>query len=163
MLDNLEKDCPESLAWATLLSKCELVQASNLMNRIKLSRSTQNIVLQLLKNQTHFSDSKTMSLSKLKKFVRQDDFDQLLELHRLDSNASSKDFTDYNFCLDYLSNVTEEELNPVKLLTGNDLVALGFKPGPAFKTVLSALECAQLDGTVTTRDAALAFVKQHLA
>ena len=66
--------------------------------------------------------------------------------------------TDYNFTRNFLENMSEEELKPTRLLTGNDLKDMGFKPGPLFKTILEALEEAQLDGRVKTREEAVQFI-----
>lgn len=103
-----------------------------------------------------------MNTAKLKKFVRQENFNELLELNRLDSICSNGDLTDYNFTRDFLANMSEEELKPVRLLTGNDLKDMGFKPGPLFKTILEELEEAQLNGKVKTREEAVFFVKMTL-
>jgi len=54
-----------------------------------------------------------------------------------------------------------EQLRPNPLLTGEDLKRLGLKPGPIFKQILSDLEDRQLEGVVTDRDTALAYVKTH--
>lgn len=99
-----------------------------------------------------------MNTAKLKKFVRQENFNELLELNRLDSICSNGDLTDYNFTRNFLENMSEEELKPTRLLTGNDLKDMGFKPGPLFKTILEALEEAQLDGRVKTREEAVQFI-----
>jgi len=45
------------------------------------------------------------------------------------------------------------------LLGGNDLIGMGFAPGPAFKEMLEAIVDAQLEGTVRDADEARAFVR----
>jgi len=50
-------------------------------------------------------------------------------------------------------------LAPPPLVTGDDLIALGLKPGPNFKTILDNTYDAQLEGRVTTHDQALAFAQ----
>jgi poly(A) polymerase len=54
--------------------------------------------------------------------------------------------------------VTEEEIRPQPLLSGNDLIAMGYPPGPRFREILSSVEDAQLEGSLHTRDEALSFV-----
>ena len=49
----------------------------------------------------------------------------------------------------------EEQLDPPPLVTGNDLLAAGVPAGRAMGQVLAALRALQLDGVLTTRDAAL--------
>lgn len=49
----------------------------------------------------------------------------------------------------------EAELNPPPLLTGNDLIAAGMKPGPQFAAIIAAIRAEQLDRRLHTRDEAL--------
>ena len=51
-----------------------------------------------------------------------------------------------------------EKLKPAPLLTGHDLIAEGYRPGPAFSDMLSAVEDAQLESQVGTREEALELV-----
>lgn len=185
LLHSLQKGCPATLAWATLMhdfgkpatfalhpktnqptfyghEDVGAVMALNVAQRLKFSTDDATTVSTLVAQHMRFMNVKNMKLSKLKQFVRQPHFDQLLELHRLDALASNKDLSNYEFVVNFLKTTPNEELCPSKLLTGDDLVEMGLKPGPMFKTLLSALEDAQLEGTVTTRDAAVEFVKQHL-
>ncbi|MBI2122814.1 MAG: hypothetical protein HYT96_01475, partial [Armatimonadetes bacterium] len=47
-----------------------------------------------------------------------------------------------------------------RLITGDDLIALGLQPGPKFKEIIEFVEDAQLEGRVSSRDEALALVRQ---
>jgi poly(A) polymerase len=47
-----------------------------------------------------------------------------------------------------------------KLINGHDLIQLGLKPGPRFREVLTAVEEAQWEGVVQTREEALAMVRR---
>jgi len=44
---------------------------------------------------------------------------------------------------------------------GDDLIALGFKPGPEFGEILEAVETGQLEGSLRTADEALEWVKKR--
>jgi poly(A) polymerase len=46
-------------------------------------------------------------------------------------------------------------------MTGADLIAMGYAPGPRFKEILSAVEDAQLEGRVQGRDEAAQWVKEE--
>ncbi len=65
--------------------------------------------------------------------------------------------------LDFLKTRREEFANepliPPPLVTGHDLIALGWKPGPKFKEVLDAVQTRQLEGSLRQREEALAWVK----
>jgi poly(A) polymerase len=56
---------------------------------------------------------------------------------------------------------TEEQLRPAPLLTGDDLIELGFAPGPLFKQILDAVEEQQLEGALDSREDALRFLQQN--
>jgi tRNA nucleotidyltransferase-like protein len=56
---------------------------------------------------------------------------------------------------------TEKEIWPVPLVTGNDLIAMRFAPGPQFREILTRVEDEQLNGVLTTRAEAIQFVRRH--
>jgi len=56
-----------------------------------------------------------------------------------------------------------EQLDPPPLVTGNDLLAAGVPAGRAVGQVLAALRALQLDGVLTTRDAAVEWVKTRVS
>ena len=47
------------------------------------------------------------------------------------------------------------------LVTGDDLIAEGHAPGPRFREILNAVEDAQLEGRLSSRDVALEFVRRE--
>ena len=93
-----------------------------------------------------------------------DGFDELLELFRLDCLASHKNLDLYEFVKDEFER--EIKLNtspalPEPLLNGHDLIAFGYEPGPLFSKILQTVMDAQLEGTVSTRDEAVALVMRN--
>jgi poly(A) polymerase len=106
-----------------------------------------------------FGDVKKMKESTLKRFIRLPRFEEHLELHRLDCSASHRDLSLHEFVREKLENTPEEEIRPAPLITGDDLIRNGWKPGPQFRTVLQAVEDAQLERTLHTRDEAISFVE----
>ena len=95
----------------------------------------------------------------LKRFLRQDGIDELLELTRIDGLSSNGDLAYYEFFRNALADLTAEQARPTPLIDGNDLIELGMEPGPLFGLILDAIEDQQLEGTLTSRDQALEFVK----
>lgn len=65
-------------------------------------------------------------------------------------------------CEDRLA-LPPERLNPTPLLTGDDLVRHGYRPGPQFAAILTAVRDAQLEGRITSEAEALALVEQLAA
>lgn len=99
----------------------------------------------------------------MKRFLRQSHFDEHLELHRLDCLSSHRHLDNYDFCVEKLSSLPVWELKPVQLLTGNDLIAAGYRPGPAFSKILTAVEDAQLESRIKSREEALSLVERLFA
>ncbi len=102
-----------------------------------------------------------MRSSTLKRFLRMPNFQEHLELHRIDCGASHRDLGLYNFVAEKLQALPEEEIRPRPLITGDDLIAGGYQPGPRFKEMLSACEDAQLEGELHTKEQALEWVKER--
>jgi poly(A) polymerase len=65
----------------------------------------------------------------------------------------------YEFAKDKFHTLPAEQIRPQPLLTGADLIAAGYKPGPIFKDLLTAAEDAQLDGSISTKEEAMGLVK----
>lgn len=96
-----------------------------------------------------------MKESKRKRFVREEGFEELLEVCRLDCRASHGSMETIDWVAEYRKNLPEDALRPEPLITGNDLIAMGHTPGPKFKEVLQAVEDAQLEGAIATAEEAL--------
>jgi poly(A) polymerase len=99
----------------------------------------------------------------LKRFLALDGFAEHLELHRLDCLASHGQLDNYHFVKQTLESLPPEEIRPARLLSGHDLIALGYAPGPEMGKILAAVEEAQLEGTLTSKEEARAFVEKNFA
>ncbi len=93
-----------------------------------------------------FADVERMKESTFKRFIRMPKFDEHLELHRLDCESAHKDLSLYDFTRNKMAALTPEAIRPTALVTGEDLIAAGYSPGPQFKEILSAVEDGQLEG-----------------
>ena len=129
--------------------------AHPLLTRLRYSSAVIEQVQALIANHMTFKDVPNMRESRLKRFLRMPKFDQHLELHRLDCLSSHGSLENYDFALRKLREAPPEQLRPKPLITGRDLIAAGFTPGPDFSTALHKAEDAQLEGMVSTRDEAL--------
>ena len=67
----------------------------------------------------------------------------------------------YDFTRNKMAALTPEAIRPTALVTGEDLIAAGYSPGPQFKEILSAVEDGQLEGNWNSKDAAMKFVSDH--
>ena len=134
--------------------------ADALMRRLRCSRTHRETVLSLIHQHMAFMNVQKMRPARLKRFLRMPDFALHLQLHRLDCLASHGMLDNYQFCLDQLQNIEQEDLHPPRLLTGDDLLGMGFAPGKLIGEILRALEEEQLENRIHVREEALAFVKR---
>jgi len=134
--------------------------ARNILQRLKFSRDTIQRVEKLVHDHLHFMNVQEMRPATLKRFLRQDDFDLHLELHRLDCLASHGNLDQYDFCRRKLREFNREKLSPPPLLDGHDLIELGFEPGPLFSVILADVESQQLESVISSREEALTYVRE---
>jgi len=131
-----------------------------ILTRLRFSRDVIEQVEALVANHMKFKDVPHMKGSTLKRFLRLPAFDEHLELHRLDVLSSNRRMESYETVQCKLAELSEEQLKPPRLLTGADLIAEGYHPGPQFSRILAAVEDAQLEGRVSTPGEALAMVRR---
>ncbi len=129
-----------------------------ILTRLRFSREEIEQVEALIDNHMRFKDVGRMKESTLKRFLRLPAFDEHLELHRLDVMSSNKRLENYNLAKQKLEEYSAEHLQPAPLLTGADLIGMGYEPGPQFSKILALLEDAQLEGHVHSREEAMALV-----
>jgi poly(A) polymerase len=183
MLEKLSAGCSPTLAWGALLHDVgkpptftppagpngrirfdEHVEvgtrmAEDICRRLRFSNEDSEQVAALVANHLRFKDVGQMKVSTLKRFVRIPHFEEHLELHRLDCLSSHGSLESYEFVKRFLEETPPEQVRPPKLVTGDDLISLGYKPGPVFKEILDAVEEAQLNGRIQDHEEALEFVR----
>jgi poly(A) polymerase len=135
--------------------------AEEILKRLKRSRETWERVAYLVHNHLRHVQAPQMRLSTLKRFLREEGIDELLELTRIDALASNGDLQYYQFCKRRLAELNEAQIRPAPLVRGTDLIALGLVPGPIFAEILQRVEDQQLGGDLTSREQALDWVKRN--
>ncbi len=179
LLDQLPRPCPLTLAWGALLHDVGkpatfriapdrirfdghvdvgVKIAEDICRRLRFSNDDTEQILALIDNHMRFGHVLQMKESTFKRFVRMPRFDEHLQLHRMDSLSSHGDLSAYDFIRQKIAEIPPTSMRPAPLLTGDDLIAAGYVPGPEFKRILSAVEDGQLEGRMRTREEALAFV-----
>ena len=121
-----------------------------IMERLRFANEDLERVLALIRYHMQFMNVRDMRPSRLKRFLRMPDFPLHLELHRLDCLGSHGMLDYYEFCRTKLQEIPAAELRPPRLITGHNLIDMGFKPGPLFAGILQDLEDAQLNGLITS-------------
>jgi poly(A) polymerase len=182
LLEKLPAGVPATLAWGALLHdvgkpatfshrppdrirfnghvEVGVKIAHEILRRLRFSNEDCDQILSLVENHMRFGDVEKMKESTLKRFFRLPRFDEHLELHRIDCLSSHGDLSLWEFAKRRREELPEEEVRPVLLVTGSDLIAAGYAPGPRFKEMLAAAEDAQLEGRIRTREEGLALIAE---
>ena len=185
MLEGLPAGVSPTLAWGTLLHdvgkpptfrpasetgdrirfdghvEVGVCMAQEICQRLRFSNDDTEQVLALIANHMKFKDVAQMRAATLKRFVRLPQFDEHLELHRLDCLSSHGKLDAYEAVRSFLEETPPAQVRPARLLSGDDLKTLGYTPGPQFQRILAALEDAQLEEAVQSREQALSFVRDN--
>lgn len=182
LLDHLPSPCSPALAWGALLHDVGkpatfriapdrirfddhvdvgVKIGEEICHRLRFSNDDTAQVLALIKNHMRFGHVSRMKESTLKRFMRLPGFDEHLALHRADSLASHGNLRTYELLKSKLSETPAQEFHPSVLIDGDDLIAAGYRPGPRFREILDAVEDAQLEGQLVSRDAALEYVARE--
>lgn len=135
--------------------------ARTILNRLRFSNEECTQILALIRHHMQFGDAQKMKQSTLKRFLRLPRFDEHLALHHADVMSSHRMLDMYEYAKENYEQLGEEEIKPRLLVTGEDLIRMGYKPGPRFREMLTAAEDAQLEGAVTTREAGLELVRER--
>ena len=135
--------------------------AEEICRRLRLSNDETALVVDLVREHLRIRDLPRMRPAKVKRFLARPDIADHLELHRVDCLASHGDLSTWEWARQAREHLTEEEQRPPRLVTGDDLIARGYRPGPRFKEILEAVVDAQLEGRVQTREEALVLVERE--
>jgi poly(A) polymerase len=181
LLEQLELGCPMTLAWGALLHdvgkpptyreapdrirfdghvEVGVAMTADICRRFRFSNDETHQILALVDNHMRFADAPRMKSSTLKRFFRLESFPEHLALHRMDCLAAHRNLEIYDFVRERYESLPEQEVRPQPLLTGRELIAAGYKPGPAFKRMLQSVEDAQLEGSITSAEEAMALVRE---
>lgn len=148
------------LAFAAILHDLSKETVEAIADRLRLSTVEKTRLVWLVEKQECLIAAPTMSASKLYPILVHPGIEELLELHRVIAVAGGKSLAHVEFCEKVLRETPPEVLNPAPLVTGDDLIALGMKPGRDFKRLLDAVREAQLEGRVKGKGEALELVQQ---
>ncbi len=185
MMEKLPPSCSATLAWGVLLHDVGKPptftppagpqdrirfddhvavgtrMAEEICRRLRFSNDDTEQIAALVAHHLRFKDVFQMRPATLKRFVRLNRFEEHMELHRLDCLASHGILDAYEFVQRFLRETPPEQVRPPRLVTGEDLMKLGFSPGPVFREILQAVEDAQLDGRLATKPQALKFIRRN--
>jgi poly(A) polymerase len=130
-----------------------------IMERLRFSRAEIDATVEAVRQHMVFKDVPNMRVARLKRFMARPTFEDELELHRVDCASSHAMLDNYEFLLKKKEEFANEPIIPPPLVRGDDLIAMGMKPGPKFGEILEAIETRQLEGGLKDREEALEWVK----
>jgi poly(A) polymerase len=145
-------------ATAVLLHELVPSQVQNIVERLKFSRSEMHHIVALVESLPMFLKIRDLSVSALKRFFRSYRFEDYLELERIHAAAEGGDASAHQYAAKKYLGWSRDEISPKLLITGEDLIAMGFQPGPAFKEILTRVEDEQLEGHLVTKEDATGFI-----
>jgi poly(A) polymerase len=135
--------------------------AEEILKRFRFSNDDCEQIVALVKHHMQFGDVQLMKQSTLKRFLRLPKFEEHLTLHRADCMSAHRDLRLYEFAKQAYETTEPEAVRPKLLVTGDDLIAAGYRPGPQFKRMLEAAEDAQLEGRIASREEGLELVRRE--
>lgn len=135
--------------------------AEKILERLRFSNAQTEATVVAVKNHMAFKDVQRMRVATLKRFLSRPTIDDEMELHRVDCLGSHGLLDNHAFLLAKQEEFSHEPLIPPPLVTGQDLISLGWKPGPLFRRLLDAVQVRQLEGSLTSRAEAMDWVASH--
>lgn len=129
-----------------------------IFERLRFSNAQAEAAVAAVQNHMAFKDVQHMRVATLKRFLARPTIDDELELHRVDCLGSHGLLDNHAFLQAKREEFSREPLIPPPLVTGRDLISMGWNPGPLFKRILDAVQVRQLEGSLTSREEAMVWV-----
>jgi poly(A) polymerase len=136
-------------------------RAEGLLEHLRMPRRQVERVAQLVAGHMRFANMPAMRPAKLRRILGDPDFPLHLRLHAADCGASHGDDRLLRFCEDTLRSYAQEPILPPPLVTGHDLLALGYAQGPRLGRILSWVRDLQLEGGTVAKDDAVRRVRRR--
>ncbi len=134
----------------------------SILERLRFPNDLKDKIVACVDGHMRFKDVKKMRESTLKKFMQRNTFETELEQHKIDCLASHGDISNWRFLRKKVKTLSKEEIKPKPLINGRDLLDLGYPEGPLIGKILRAVEEAQLDGKLSTKDEAISWVRREI-
>lgn len=186
MLEKLPAGASELLPWAVLLhdiakpvtaerdartgaihfyghEKIGAEMARDILHRLRFPKKQTDEIVTCVRNHMQFKDVMQMRKATLRRLLLRPTFPLELELHRLDCLGSHGDLSHYEFLREQVEELKQKPAIRPPLLSGDDLIALGMKPGPALGALLAEIREKQLAEELKTRRQAKAWARKQWA
>jgi poly(A) polymerase len=137
--------------------------AERVCRRLRFSNEEIEAIVSIVKRHMAFLNLQKMRPAKVARFLASPTIDDEIEMHRADCIASHGGLENYEFAREKLeeARTAHPEVLPPPLLTGDDLIKMGYKPGPVYSKILDAVEEQQLEGNLGSREEAKKWVMEQ--
>ncbi len=146
-------------------------RAEAIMERLRFPNPMRNKILHLIKNHMRILNlSRETKETALKRLINQiGEATPLLVLHTLADKEASRGILSIQIsqvveqsCLRILDLFEEKEIvHPRRLVTGHDVMDLGYAPGPRVGQILDFIRQKQIEGEIKTREGALKVLREN--
>lgn len=154
------RSLPAALALAAALCDGTPDEAVSIGLALRVSNRINQSVRWLIASLATLEHSENLELADLKRCMAHEQWSSLLELFRADLTARAKSLAPYEELIRRAEAIATERIRPPRLLNGNDLSDMGLPPGPEVGRALKALDRAQLNEEISSRDEAIGFLEQ---
>lgn len=136
--------------------------ARDILERLKFPRRQIEDVVKAVRHHMQFKDAPDMRKSTLRRLLLRPTFPLELQLHRLDCVGSHGRLDVYDFLVAQARELEQQPQIRPPLLSGDDLQALGMRPGPGMGALLAEIREKQLQDELTTPAEAREWARQRM-
>jgi poly(A) polymerase len=137
-------------------------QVDALCRRLRFSGADRRAIVALVRERVRVAELPLMRIGEVRGLLRRVAGADLLEVYRASASALGEDPGTYARAAEIIAACAgARDVSP--LLTGDDLIRLGFQPGPEFARILDAVDTARTRHEISTRAEARAFVLARFA
>ena len=136
--------------------------AAGILARLHFSSALSGTVTAAIRHHMRFASVHEMKKAKWMRMIADPNFPLELELHRLDCIACHGLLENYVLMLDRMREYAKLPAPRKPFLNGNDIIALGVKPGAVFSRILREAEDLRLEGVLTSREQSLEWLRARV-
>ncbi|OIO37683.1 MAG: hypothetical protein AUJ72_04055 [Candidatus Omnitrophica bacterium CG1_02_46_14] len=135
--------------------------SKKILERLRFSNELKEKIVACVEGHMRFKDVRQMRESTLKRFLQRETFDTELKQHRVDCLASHGNLANWRFLKKKIKLLSRAQIKPAPLLSGKDLLEMGYIEGPLIGKILRIVEEAQLEGKLTDKENAIRWTEEN--
>jgi len=140
----------------------KIKSVKKILRHYKFSNDEIKSITAILVNHLIFIKNDSLSAGKQKKLMRSVTFEQELEFHKMHLNVLNEPLKSHDELKRFYNGLNKKDIFPDPLVTGKDLIARGFSPGPSWGKLLDELDLMRLEGEIVSKKDALEWIQQRI-